>query len=350
MGESIGIGILGGTGYGAGELLRLLTLHPECEVVTVVSSSQAGEPLALTHPHLAGFCMLSFAKQLDFTAFSKYQHKVLFAALPHGTSGQTLTALVPEAQERGFKIIDLSGDLRLSDTGVRTRHYPEAGVSAELQSLFAYGLTEINREKIAQAQFVANPGCFASTCILAAAPLADSGLIRHIFFDGKSGTSGAGKTPSAAFHHPQAHSNVNAYKILEHRHEPEIAQGLGDPRSERLSISFVPHVIPAARGIYVTAQVLLEQEISTEELMGQYRSFYQHSPFIRVRDTVADLHSVIGSNFCDISVRTRGAQAVVVAALDNLVKGMCGVAIQNCNLMCGLKETTGLWYPGLGPI
>ena len=347
--KKIGIAVIGGTGYGAGELLRLLSAHPEAEVVSVVSRSKAGEAISSQHPHLSGFFDNDFENEFNPDCLEGYQEKVVFTALPHGVAAETIANLYPSVVESNTKLIDFSGDFRLQDSKQRELHYASAGVSAEIYSSFVYGLPEINREKISKAQFVSNPGCHALTCVLAAAPIAAADIKCTISFDSKSGSSGAGRAPQEAFHHPQTHANAWAYKILQHRHEPEIAQGLGDDKGERLSISFVPHVIPSARGIYATAHIRVDKSLeSSAELARRYRDFYRDSSFVRVRDNAPELNSVAGSNFCDVAVFKNGDTIIAIAASDNLVKGMSGTAVQNMNLMCGLEETTGLWTPALG--
>lgn len=340
---NVGVSILGGTGYGAGELMRLLVHHPHVQVASVVSSSSAGQKVSDVHPHLRGFYDFAMKEQFAFEDLAAFEHQIVVLALPHGASHAAVSGLRSDARSTRLKIIDLSGDFRLQSKSARDKHYPAEGewISA------VYGIPEINREVIRSAQLVANPGCFASTCILAVRPLANLNIHQSIHFDGKSGSSGAGKTPQPAFHHPHCHSNSFAYKVLEHRHEPEIAEGLG---VDAEGISFVPHVIPAARGIYATACVTLHTAISQQDLEAEYARFYSRSPFIRLMSTPPDLHGVIGSNFCDIMVRVRDKTVIAMATLDNLIKGMCGSAVQNLNLLCGFEETVGLWYPSIGPV
>ncbi|MCB0322349.1 MAG: N-acetyl-gamma-glutamyl-phosphate reductase [Bdellovibrionales bacterium] len=350
MEKSIGVAIVGGTGYGAGELLRLLTAHPSAEVASVVSSSLAGEEITQAHPHLEGFYGGTFGAEFNVDDLAGYRHRVAFLCLPHGASGEAVKALFPVARSANVKLIDLSGDLRLSDAEQRQRNYPEAGVDAELQAHFVYGLPELFRSQIARADAIANPGCYPTACSLAVAPLMDCEITGSIAFDAKSGSSGAGRNLQAGFHHPERHANVNAYKVLSHRHEAEIRQALGDPSGSVLATTFVPHVIPVSRGIYATVHLELEQEMTTNELLLRYQEFYRESPFVRVRTDGVALENVVGSNFCDVSVWARGRQVVACAALDNLVKGMAGQAIQNMNSICGLPETTGLWQPALRPM
>ena len=349
MAKRIGVAVIGGTGYGAAELLRLLALHPEAEIVSVVSRSQGGKAISSQHPHLRGFFDFNFEQEFDHRALQAYEHKVVFTALPHGVASDTITKLYGTLSENDIKLIDFSGDFRLQDPAQRSCHYPDSKAGEKVYASFVYGVPEINREKIASAQFVSNPGCYALTCILAAAPLAATSSSCIIAFDGKSGSSGAGRSPQEAFHHPQSHANAWAYKILKHRHEPEIAQGLGDAQGERIRISFVPHVIPTARGIYATAHIRAEGfNESASELFSRYSEFYKNSKFVRVSTGAPELNNVIGSNFCDLAVFENGDTIVALAVSDNLIKGMSGTAIQNMNLMCAIDETTGLWLPGLG--
>ena len=350
MQKQTAVAILGGTGYGAGELLRLFAMHPEVEVVSVVSSSQGGVPIADAHPHLRSIYRQTFDAQLNLEALSQRQRAVVFAALPHGVTTETVLSLLPELEKRGILLIDLSGDFRLKDRTVREKFYPETSRAPELPDRFVYGLSELNREAIRSARLVSNPGCLATACILAASPFVDAGFSGSIVFDAKTGSSGAGRSLQENFHHPKRNANFSAYKMLSHRHEPEILQGLGDVHGKRIESAFVPHLIPSARGIFVTAYFTLQEEVRTKDLLQHASQYYQGSPFVRIVSDSPELQAVIGSNFCDISVQRRGDQVVVMAALDNLGKGMAGQAIQNMNLMLGLPEETGVWVPGMGPI
>ncbi len=338
----IGIGIIGGSGYGAGELLRLLAVHPECEVVTIASRSHAGTPISELHPNLFRIYDLTCEAELNLAALQQYEEHVVFSALPHGVSSGTIAELLKEAPQN-LRVVDLSGDFRLSDAALHSQFYPESEFQETLRRRFAYGLPELNRESIAKASCIANPGCYATACILSAAPLVNW-MKAEVFFDAKSGTSGAGRSPSAGTHHPAVHADVSAYKVLAHRHEPEIQQVLGPD----LPCSFVPQLLPVARGIYVTAHLRFGEPVSQALLADRYASLYGKTTFIRMRTSPPHLDHVLFSNFCDIYVAARGNRAVVCAALDNLVKGMAGQAIQNLNLMCGLPEETALLFPSPG--
>ena len=348
MSKTIGAAIIGGTGYGAGELLRLLAVHSAVEVVSVVSTSSAGEEVTKHHSFLSGFYNgLKFSSELDLKALGKFESAVVFSALPHGKSAEAISKLLRNSGGQKLKVIDLSGDFRLKDSQARTRHYPESNDSQDIAEKFVYGLTELNREKIVKAECIANPGCLSGSCALAVLPITDAKFRGRISFDAKTGSSGGGRALAETMHHPFRHSNVNAYKALEHRHEPEIREAIGDAGGSRIEIAFVPHLLPISRGILTTAYLTLESPTTTEKLREQYRNFYKKSPFVRVRDAAPDLHGVVGSNFCDVSVVARGNQVVAFAAIDNLVKGMAGQAIQNMNLMTGLEETAGLWTPSI---
>lgn len=347
--------ILGGSGYGGGELLRLLTQHPSAEVVAVTSATQVGTPVAAAHPHLRGFYDLQLCGQVPLATWLRGEKAVVISALPHGRSAAALAALLHEVYDqagsdtsRRVRAIDLSGDLRLRDADLHTRYYPDTPVWPEYRAAAAYGLTELNREAIRSARIVANPGCLATAAILAGAPVVcDESFQGAVAIDAKTGSSGAGRQLKESTHHSTRHGDFRAYKPLAHQHEPEILQAWKDPSGQRLQTSFVSQGMDVARGIFATLHLTLPEPTTTEALAERYREFYSGHPFVRVVRESPTLQDVVGSNFCDLSVVARGRQVIVMAALDNLVKGMAGAAIQNMNLMCGLPETTGLWTPAL---
>lgn len=349
----IHVAILGGTGYGGGELLRLLTQHPQVSVTSVTSTSQVGRGIAEVHPHLRGFYDLPMTEAVDFERLLGAERSVVFCALPHGHSGAAADAVLREIDRRGTTtratVIDLSGDLRLRNAALHRQHYPDAPELADRRAMAVYGLPEIQRESIRTARLIANPGCLASAAILALAPLA-SELEGPVAIDAKTGSSGSGRELKTTTHHPTRHADFRAYKPLAHQHEPEILQALGDPSGKRIATSFVAQSMDCARGIYVTAHATLGTDISTADLLERYRRFYASSPFVRMCDEPPTLQDVVGSNFCDIAVACRDRRVVVMAALDNLIKGMAGTAIQNMNLACGLPEETGLWTPSFRPV
>lgn len=341
--SNIAIGIAGGTGYGAFELLRLLSGHCYGQVVTVSSQSAAGSPVTSKHPSLDGFYDLMFDAELDFDQLLEAERSVIFAALPHGASFELVSKIQERDPDGRIRVIDLSGDFRLKGRAAHETAYPDTPWAEELRQEFVFGLTEARRDQISSARFVANPGCYPTACSLATFPLIKAGHSGAINFDAKSGTSGAGRQAKEFTSHSRVNANFQAYNPLQHRHQPEIAETLGVEQ-----LSFVPHLLPVARGILVSAYTTLSKPMTTEELLDEYREFYKDEPFVRVKDEPVDLAGVVGSNFCDISVATRGSQVVAMAAIDNLVKGMAGQAVQNMNVMFGLSERAGLWHPGIG--
>lgn len=346
----IGALIVGGTGYGAGELLRLLSTHPAIEVAGVVSASASDDPISKAHPHLRSLYDGKMIAKLNPELLTAYERGVIFTALPHGVSGVTVAQIIKGGLREHVSVIDLSGDLRLTDPDLHQKHYSQCPFDSQMRSQFVYGLPELYREAITKSRFITNPGCLATAAILSVAPLMSSSFSGSVIFDAKTGTSGAGRTPQATFHHPVMHADAYPYKIMEHRHEPEIRQILGDPQGERIRTVFVPHVIPVSRGIMLTAYLSLQEPASREALLKLYRAFYKDSPFMRIIDEAPHLAPVVGSNYCDLSIFARDNEVVVSLALDNLLKGMAGAAIQNLNLMSGLPETMGLSAPGLGII
>lgn len=353
-GEKIGVAIVGGSGFGAGELLRLFTYHPEVEVVSVVSHTSGGTPIAELHRGLATHYPTKQTGSLSLGELSKFERAVIFLALPSGVSGEWVKENWAEVTQREIRIIDLSGDYRLKDQTLHESFYPEVEFSQVLRQKFVYGLSEL--QPVGQTTCITNPGCYATACSLAVAPLVAQGFQGKIFFDAKSGSSGAGKATDTKFMHSVLHGSMFGYKILCHRHEPEISQTLAElalkttGSSGRVEVLLVPQVIPTARGMSVTAHLTLPsaEKKSSDALQALYREFYQQSAFVRIVNSPPTLGQVVGSNFCDLFVLSRGQDVVVIAVIDNLVKGMAGQAIQNMNLMFGLDETCGLSHPALG--
>ncbi|MCA9244048.1 MAG: N-acetyl-gamma-glutamyl-phosphate reductase [Phycisphaerales bacterium] len=346
--------ILGATGYGAGELLRLLVAHPLVDVVGASSTSLRAAPIAVAHPHLAGFYDdLTIEDAIDWAKLRNAKEAVLFSALPHDASPAAIEQALVSAEKAGVRprVIDLSGALRLRDATIHARHYPETPFADDLRGGFTYGMPEIDRAAVRSARHITNPGCLATASILAVAPLAFACRYSgEIAVDARTGSSGSGKGLKDATHHPTRHADFRAYKPMAHQHEPEILQALGDANGERIALSFVPHSLPVSRGIFVTAHATLPDEMTTTALREAYRRYYAESPFIRLRDDSPTLQDVVGSNFCDIAVFARARQVVAMSTIDNLVKGMAGAAIQNMNLMCGHDERLGLWTPALRPV
>lgn len=327
----------------------MLSLHPEIEACAVTSRTHAGKAVSAVHSHLANVCNLHFESSLSPEKLQEYERSAVVLAMPSGQAVPAVEALLKEGLPDSTCIVDLSGDLRLRDPQEHARFYPEVEFAEDLRSRFVYGLTELNRQGIAQARFITNPGCLASAAILALWPLKGLELEGATIVDAKTGTSGAGREAQPAMHHPSRCADFTAYKALQHRHEPEILQALDSLISDAGSFMFVPHLIPVSRGIFVSAYVTLPAAASEEQIRERYARAYAGSPLIRFRAAPARLVDVVGTNFCDISFSVRGKQLVVMAALDNLGKGMVGAALQNLNLMFGLPETTGLLNASLGP-
>lgn len=334
------IGIIGGSGYTGGELLRLLAQHPDANIVAVTSRSRKGQKVSDTHTHLRKICNLDF-EDLNAEEVAS-RSDVVFTAVPHGTAMQ----VVPLLLGAGVKVIDLSADYRLN-SGVFEKIYKIKHIDPRRA---VYGIPELHPE-VAKQVFIANPGCYPTGASLAAAPLAALGLIERAVFDSKSGISGAGAEPSPVSHYPNMAENIQAYKLTNHRHRAEIVQELTGLDGNLKKISFTPHVIPSVRGILTTAHLFIKKELSEDEVAVIYRDFYHDKPFIRLIKGIPMLGSVRGSNFCDIGfeIEKDSDRIVVISAIDNLVKGASGQAIQNMNLMSGLPETAGLWTPGTAP-
>ncbi|AKG91865.1 N-acetyl-gamma-glutamyl-phosphate reductase [Geoglobus ahangari] len=330
------VGIIGGTGYTGSELLRILARHPEAEIAAVSSRKEKGKKLWEVHPHLKGFYDLEFVEP-DFAVFSECD--VVFTAVPHGEAMK----YVPELYEAGVRVVDLSADYRLS----KEKYEEVYGKEHEAYIDAVYGLTELHRDEIRGAKLVANPGCYPTGAILAVAPLADLELVERVVFDSKSGITGAGASPTEFTHYPNLHEAIVPYKITEHRHYHEMEQELRRFQ-EDIRVSFTPQVFPGSRGILTNAHVFLRGELEQDELEEIYRKFYDGCYFIRMQRSVR-LSYVRGSNFVDISVHKGRDRVVVVSAIDNLVKGASGQAVQNMNVMLGLDERLGLDYPPLFP-
>lgn len=341
MKNKVRIGIFGGSGYGGSELLRILLTHPHAELVFVTANEQAGKPVAEVHRNLHGLTDLNFV-----TAPDKLDDvDCVFLALPHGQA----MAIVPGLPAH-VKAIDLSGDFRLRDQSVFEKHYKQQHTAMSTQAEFVYGLTETNRDAVREARLIANPGCFATATLLGLAPLvAKNLLLGRVVVDAKTGSSGSGAKAAANTHHPQRMTSFYAYKPFTHQHVPEIEQELehvGDWTSE---LVFMTHSLPVARGIFASIYAETNRELSEDELRGIYADYYRDSFFVRLVKGSPDINWVKTTNFCDLGFAVRGKQVVVFSALDNLVKGAAGQAVQNMNLMFGLDETTGLKLIGTNP-
>jgi N-acetyl-gamma-glutamyl-phosphate reductase common form len=338
----IRVGVFGGSGYGGSELIRILLFHQQAEIAFVTANEHAGKRVADVHRNLLGLSDLSFQAAPDDLS-DLPEIDLAFFALPHGRA----IKLIPKLPS-SVKAIDLSGDFRIDDPEAFRKFYDLE--RSDLQSKFVYGLTETNRDAIRDAQFVANPGCFATATLLALAPMVKTGLITgRVVVDAKTGSSGSGAKPAANTHHPQRMNSFYAYKPFMHQHVPEIEQHLkqvGDFASEFV---FMTHSLPVSRGIFASCYVEATNNLTNEDLANIYRTFYEGSFFIRLVDGSPDINWVKNTNFCDIAFHSNGKQIVVFCAIDNLVKGAAGQAVQNMNLMFGLDEKTGLVFAGGNP-
>ena len=337
-------GIFGGSGYGGSELLRILLFHPNAEIVFVTANEQAGKRVSDVHKNLLGLTDLAFSvppKDLNELAGID----IAFFALPHGQA----LGLIPQLPT-GIKAIDLSGDFRIDDPDVFKQHYKLDHTATELQSQFVYGLTETNRDAIEGAECIANPGCFATATLLALAPMVKSGLLTgKIIVDAKTGSSGSGIKPATNTHHPQRANSFYAYKPFAHQHVPEIEQHLTKTGNFDSELIFMTHSLPVARGIFASCYMETKVSLTNEDLKNVFSSFYDGSFFVRLVDGSPDINWVKNTNFCDIGAFSNGKQIAVFSAIDNLVKGAAGQAVQNMNLMFGLDEKTGLIFAGSNP-
>jgi N-acetyl-gamma-glutamyl-phosphate reductase len=350
MNKRFGVAIIGGSGYGAGELARLLSQHPQIEVAAMISRSHTGKPISSVHTHLAGVTDLTFSDKLSNQWYKPYESAAVVLAMPAGQAVPAIKDLFANGLPETISIIDLSGDLRLSHPDIHARFYPEVPFAADIRESRVYGLSELNRSQIKSARLISNPGCLATAAIMALAPIDPTKIDGTVTIDAKTGTSGAGREPQASMHHPSRASDFTAYKALEHRHEPEIAQALGARFTGHDAMMFIPHLIPVSRGIFITAYLSLNDQNYAANLDGIYRDFYKGSPFVRFRGSPPRLADVVGTNFCDLRVIARGKQIAVMSAIDNLVKGMAGQCVQNLNIIFDLPEQIGLLSPALGPV
>jgi N-acetyl-gamma-glutamyl-phosphate reductase len=328
------VGIINVTGYAGVELARLLHQHPEVELASVTGRSAAGQKLGEVFPHLADV-KLTIGDRLG-------DAELAFAAMPHKESAKEVVPLF----ERRVRVVDISADFRLKDAAEYQRWYGFSHPAPKLLAKAVYGLPELHRAEIALANLVANPGCYPTGAVLALAPAVKAGIIEpDIVIDSKSGVSGAGRTLSLTSHYPEANEDVSAYALEGHRHLPEITQELSllNP-GQTLAVTFVPHLIPMTRGILTTAYAKLAKKMGVEEIGKLYQDFYQDEPFVRVADSPPHTKQTWGSNLCLVypSLDPRTGRLVVISAIDNLVKGAAGQAVQNMNLMLGLPETMGL--------
>ena len=340
----LNVAILGASGYTGAELLRLLAQHPHVKITSVTSERSAGKIVSDLFPHLKD-CKLTF-EPLEIKKITK-KAGLFFLCLPHKTSQET----VAELYKAGKKIIDLSADYRLKDTAVYQKWYETPHKFPDLLKKTIYGLPELYREKIKDAQITANPGCYPVSAILGLAPIIGKHFvdINSIIIDSKSGLSGAGRNPVLPFIFSEANESVKAYAVTTHRHTPEIEQELSLIANKRVRIIFTPHLIPMDRGILSTIYVRLKEKVDLSHVQKIYTDFYRKEKFVRVLENgyYPTTKAVKGSNYCHLSVfldtrNPRSQTLIIVSAIDNLLKGASGQAVQNMNIMYGFDETDGL--------
>lgn len=331
------VAILGGSGYTAVELVKLLLRHPHAEIVAV--SSRQEEHLADLHPALLGRIDLR-CKPYDASALKALGVEVAFGCLPHGTSMES----IPPLLAAGIRVVDLSADYRIRDAAVYEQWYKEVHHDTANLSHAVYGLPEVYGSYIAGAKLIANPGCYPQTAILGLAPLVANKLIElsGIVIDSKSGVSGAGRTPKLTTHFPECNESVSAYSVGSHRHTPEIEQALSDIAGAPVSVIFTPHLMPMDRGIFSTIYATPTRAVTEAELVELYRGYFADKPFVRVRANPPATKDTVHTNFLDVCVKVVRGKVVVLAAEDNLIRGASGVAVQNFNRMFGFDERAGL--------
>lgn len=343
------VGIVGGTGYGAIELMRFLDKHQYVEEIVIYSRSETGTKISEIYPHLKDIIHVTME---ELTIKHVQDHvDILFFATPPGVSHE----LVPELLKTEVKMIDLSGDFRLNDPKVYEAWYKQKTAQSSYLNKAVYGLADVYPEKIKQGSLIANPGCYPTATLLGLLPIINQPYIdlTSIIIDGKTGVSGAGRSLSQGVHFAEMNDNMRAYAVGNHKHTPEIERFLSEKTEKSVFVNFTPHIVPMTRGILVTMYINLTESIDEQTIRKTYESFYQDRPFVRVRssDSLPETKQVYGSNYCDlhVTVDQRTKRLIIIAVIDNLVKGASGQAIQNMNLIYGLDETEGLDYSPLYP-
>ncbi|MCL5948336.1 MAG: N-acetyl-gamma-glutamyl-phosphate reductase [Actinobacteria bacterium] len=338
------VGIVGASGYTGAELMRLLALHPAMELCAAQAQSHASDAVGHLYPSLEALYPGLHYQETDVAAL--YDLDCVFLALPHGESESITMELADRPSWQGV-IVDLSADFRLKDAAAYEKWYGREHGASTLLAEFVYGLPEINAPALSSARFVAVPGCYPTAAILALWPFSDSGVLdtAGVIVDAASGVSGAGSSPSDVTHFSRVNSNFTAYGVLTHRHTPEIEQELG------LQVTFVPHLAPMSRGILATCYGRLASDLDSEDAIELLRNYYSGMPFVTVTDEPPNTKAVLGSNCAHAAARVdrRNRTLVTMCAIDNLVKGASGQAIQCANIALGLPEDTGLPKGGLFP-
>lgn len=338
--EKIKVGVVGATGYAGSEICRLILGHPQAELAAISSVSFEGMELSQIYPAYYQICDMVCGTQEEVVEKSD----VIFAALPHGLSQE----LGAQCYSLGKTFIDMGADFRLESEEEYKEWYGGTYQDKALHQEAVYGLPEFFRDKIKGKRLIANPGCYTTAVPLALVPALEAGLIEveGIIADCKSGVTGAGRKPTQSNHYPELNESFTAYKVANHRHTPEIEQTLSKIAGEKLKLTFVPHLLPINRGILATCYAKLKPGVTEEQLWDVYHARYDGEFFVRLlpKGQVANVKNVRYTNYCDVSlfVDSRTGTFIAVSAIDNMVKGAAGQAIQNMNLSFGLEETTGL--------
>ena len=343
--------VLGGTGYVAGELLRLIAGHPNLKLAGILSDSQPGEPVAKAFGHLSAVypdTVFSSIEQIE-QLVATLPRSAIFSAAPHGASAALIDRLLAKAEAAGTKpsVVDISADYRFATNAAYAAVYKHDHGAQSRLSQFTCAVPE--HLASAPTPHIGHPGCFATAILLASVPLLKLGIATPtLFVSGVTGSTGAGRKPIEGTHHPMRHSDLYSYNALAHRHAPEVAAVAKAASGVDAHFAFVPHSGPFARGIHVTVQAVLAKPASTAELLEQFKQFYAHSPFVSVSATAPRVKEIAGSNYARLSLASDGKTVAVMSVLDNLNKGAAGGAVQWMNRLQGLPETAGLTAPAAG--
>jgi N-acetyl-gamma-glutamyl-phosphate reductase len=333
----IRVAIQGATGYTALELIRILLRHPQVQITALTSRTETGH-VSEVHPSVTGRLDLKL-ENLSPEQLAE-RADVCFCCLPHVASMEA----IPKLLAAGLKVIDLSADYRLDDPSVYEQWYGHVHTDPTRLGSTVYGLPELFADRIPGQSLIANPGCYTSTAILALAPLLAGGHIEPtgIIIDAKSGVSGAGRAPKLNILYSECNESISAYSVGNHRHTPEIEQVLTTASGKRVDVIFTPHLVPMDRGILATIYATPTGKATQADLLAAMRNYYAGKPFVRIVEHLPKTKDVSGTNYFDATVRVVRGKVLVLAVLDNLVKGAAGVAVQNFNLLCGFDETAGL--------
>ncbi|MFD0680822.1 MULTISPECIES: N-acetyl-gamma-glutamyl-phosphate reductase [unclassified Paenibacillus] len=349
MSTKLRAAIIGSTGYGGVELIRLLLSHPNVEITSVISSSSAGAPIADGYPHLNQI-MLDKLDGIDIDEI-KQKADVVFIAAPHGVAIE----LAPKLLDAGLKVIDISGDFRLQSGEVYEKWYKHKAADPAYVEKAVYGLSEVFADEVRGSDFISNPGCFPTATLLGLVPLISNGWadLSSIIIDSKTGVSGAGRGLNLSSHYSEVNENLSAYKVNKHQHTPEIEQVLSRVAGEEVVVTFTTHLVPMTRGILSTMYVNLKEKHTEDEILEMFKQYYEGRRFVRIRSKGKwpATKEVWGSNYCDIGVSLdeRTGRLTVISVIDNVVKGAAGQAVQNLNLMMGWDEGAGLAFTPVYP-